>query len=422
MKITILAIGSQGDVQPLVALGLGLNSAGHDITIATHKMFEKFVRSNGLEFNLIQVNPRESLESEAGQAALEHGSNPLRSWINFGRMVKTNFIQTGIDCLIACNSTDAIIYSPFGTFFAPHVSERLKLPAIAAYLAPSHATREIPSFLSPTQKNLGGVFNLFTWKLLELMTWFPYRSIVNKWRVESLDLPPLSLSYIRDRVKRQKLVLYGISPSVLPKPKDWRENIKVTGYWFLDFEKEWTPSNELLNFLSNDKPPVYVGFGSMTTRNPKQLTELVIKALKISNQRGILLTGWGCLGDTDLPEDVFEIKSAPHSWLFPRLAAVVHHGGAGTTAASLKAGKPTIVVPFFVDQPFWGRRVSDLGVGPKPIPFKRITAEGLAFAINNAVNDNSIENNATNLGERIRGENGVAVAIDGIEKFFSQED
>ena len=160
----------------------------------------------------------------------------------------------------------------------------------------------------------------------------------------------------------------------------------------------------------------------MTTRNPKQLTELVIKALKISNQRGILLTGWGCLGDTDLPENVFEIKSAPHSWLFPRMAAVVHHGGAGTTAASLKAGKPTIVVPFFVDQPFWGRRVSDLGVGPKPIPFKRITAEGLAFAINNVVNDNSIENNATNLGERIRGENGVAVAIDGIEKFFSQED
>ncbi|MGH7900415.1 MAG: glycosyltransferase [Thermodesulfobacteriota bacterium] len=421
MKITILSIGSRGDVQPMVALGLGLRSSGHEITIATHQIFESFVRKFGLGFSLISSDPKETLESSAGKAALENGHNPLRSWKNFSQMVRPSFIQTGKDTLYACKSSDAVIYSPFSTFFGPHVAEKLKIPSIAAYLQPNHPTRDMPSFLSPTQRNLGSLFNLLTWKFLDFMISLQYRSLINKWRTEYLDLPPIGFYEFGKRRERQRLVVYGISPSVLPKPSDWSENVKVTGYWFLDEDKDWSPPEELSRFLSDGGPPIYIGFGSMVTRDPTRLTSMVLKALEITKQRGILLTGWGCLGETDLPDYAFEINSAPHSWLFPKMAAVVHHGGAGTTAAGLRAGRPTIVVPFFVDQPFWGRTVADLGVGPEPIPFKELSAERLASSINESINNNKIKNRAVDLSKRISSENGVRKAVEEIDKFLSTQ-
>jgi sterol 3beta-glucosyltransferase len=420
MKITIIAIGSRGDVQPLVALGLGLKSKGHDVAVATHAIFEGVVQSNGLGFFLIKVDPKKTLESRAGQEALKNGSNPLRSWINFSRMVRPSFIQTGLDCLNACEGSDLIAYSPFSTFFALHVAEKLNIPAVAAYLAPAHPTTQIPSFLSPTQRSLGRMLNLFSWKIYELMTWLPYRAIINELRRRYLDLPPLGIKSFQSRRRKESLVLYGISPSVFPKPPDWGENIKVTGYWFLENETGWSPPVELVEFLSRGKPPVYVGFGSMTLHDPQSVTAMVLKALKLSNQRGVLLNGWGCLGGTDLPDSVTKIDSAPHGWLFPRMAAVVHHGGAGTTASVLRVGKPSVIVPFFVDQPFWGRRVSELGVGTKPIPFKKLTAERLATSINIAVNSAEIQGHATALSEKIRTEQGVANAVEQIENLLSQ--
>jgi sterol 3beta-glucosyltransferase len=420
MKITIIAIGSRGDVQPLVALSLGLKSKGHDVAVATHAIFEGVVQSNGLGFFLIKVDPKKTLESRAGQEALKNGSNPLRSWINFSRMVRPSFIQTGLDCLNACEGSDLIVYSPFSTFFALHVAEKLNIPAVAAYLAPAHPTTQIPSFLSPTQRNLGRMLNLFSWKIYELMTWLPYRAIINELRRRYLDLPPLGIKSFQSRRRKKSLVLYGISPSVFPKPPDWGENIKVTGYWFLENEAGWSPPVELVEFLSRGKPPVYIGFGSMTLHDPQSVTAMVLKALKLSNQRGVLLNGWGCLGGKALPESVIKIDSTPHGWLFPRMAAVVHHGGAGTTASVLRAGKPSVIVPFFVDQPFWGRRVSELGVGTKPIPFKKLTAERLATSINIAVNSAEIQEHATELSEKIRTEKGVANAVEQIENLLSE--
>ena len=420
MKITIIAIGSRGDVQPLVALGLGLKSNGHEVAVATHAIFENVVQSNGLGFFLIRADPKKTLESRDGQEALKNGSNPLRSWIDFSRMVRPSFIQTGLDCLNACEGSDLIVYSPFSTFFALQIAEKLNIRSVAAYLAPAHPTSQIPSFLSPTQGNLGKMLNLFSWKIYELMIWYPYRAIINELRMRHLGLPPLGITSFRSSGKKDRLVLYGISPSVFPKPPDWGQNIKVTGYWFLENETGWSPPAELLEFLARGTPPVYVGFGSMTLHDPQSVTAMVLKALKHSNQRGVLLNGWGCLGGTDLPDSVIKIDSAPHGWLFPRMAAVVHHGGAGTTASVLRAGRPSVIVPFFVDQPFWGRRVSELGAGTEPIPFKKLTAERLAASINIAVNSADIRKRATELGEKIQNENGVANAVEQVENLLSQ--
>jgi UDP:flavonoid glycosyltransferase YjiC (YdhE family) len=211
-------------------------------------------------------------------------------------------------------------------------------------------------------------------------------------------------------------ILYGFSPSVIAPPPDWRGNVHVTGYWYLEAAPDWTPSPALIDFLNSGPPPVYIGFGSMSNRNPEEMAGLVIEALKRSKQRGILLSGWSGLRSSDLPDSMLMLDSVPHSWLFEHVAAVVHHGGAGTTAAGLRAGAPSVIIPFFGDQPFWGRRVAQLGVGPEPIPRKRLTVDRLTHAIQRAVTDKHMCSNAARLGARIRGEDGVARAVEIIQQ------
>jgi UDP:flavonoid glycosyltransferase YjiC (YdhE family) len=206
-------------------------------------------------------------------------------------------------------------------------------------------------------------------------------------------------------------LLYGYSPTVVPKPSDWDEHAHVTGYWFLDHAPDWQPPAGLVDFLESGSPPVYVGFGSLVSGGAEKASRVVLDALRQSGQRGVLATGWGGLGPSDLPGEVYATESVPHDWLFPRMAAVAHHGGAGTTGAGLRAGVPSIILPFSKDQPFWARRVEALGAGPAPIPRKRLTAGRLAQAMHVAVTDESIRERSAALGEAIRGENGVGNAV-----------
>jgi UDP:flavonoid glycosyltransferase YjiC (YdhE family) len=210
--------------------------------------------------------------------------------------------------------------------------------------------------------------------------------------------------------------VYGFSPSVIPKPADWGKNIQVTGYWFLDSESDWTPPTTLETFLQNGSPPLYIGFGSMTNRKPEETTDLVIQALAHTRQRAIIASGWSGMSKANLPDTVFMVESIPHAWLFPRVAAVVHHGGAGTTAAGLRAGIPSIITPFFGDQPFWGQRVADLGVGTQPIPRKKLTVDLLAQAIQTVVTDQPMRQRAAELGTHIRAEDGIGRVIEIVGK------
>jgi UDP:flavonoid glycosyltransferase YjiC (YdhE family) len=211
--------------------------------------------------------------------------------------------------------------------------------------------------------------------------------------------------------ERQTPVLYGFSPLVVPKPWDWPDWNHLTGHWFLERPGEWNPPAVVTEFLEAGPPPVYLGFSSMIPRDPEASMDIFLRALRQAGTRGIVGTGWMTPATWDLPDDVLVLDEIPHDWLFPRVSAVVHHGGAGTLAAAIQAGVPSIVVPFYADQPFWAARVESLGVGPSPIPERKLTAERLAEAIQRAAADEGIRRKAAELGERIRAEDGVGTAV-----------
>ena len=422
MRIVIFTIGSRGDVQPYVALGLGLQAAGHEVFVATHEPFREFVTGYGLAFRTITSNPQEVLESEEGQRWL-NAKNPI-SFLRQMRQVSKPFIKQGqLEAVESCRDADAVIFSPVGVV-AFHVAEKFGVPAFMGCLQPQGPTREYPTpMMSPPGRPLPGWFNRLSHIAFDLGYSLVFRDWLNEWRVKTLGLPPFPLaSPYKTLIKRKVPVLYGYSPSVVPTPSDWPPLWHVTGYWFLDERSDWQPPVELARFLEAGSPPVYVGFGSMATRNPRELTRIAVDALGAAGQRGILLSGWAGLGGAQdqLPGHVHVVKDVPHAWLFPRMAAVVHHGGAGTTAAGLRSGVPSIVTPVFGDQPFWGDRVARLGAGPPPIPQRKLTVEGLAAAIHTATTDASMRERAAALGERIRAEDGVREAVKAFERHLSE--
>jgi sterol 3beta-glucosyltransferase len=414
MRITILAIGSEGDVRYILALGKGLVDAGYTIRFATHSIFEKMVRSLGFEFSLLKANPGEMLNSEAGQTALKKGKVK-----DFFELIKPAVLQTGNECWGACQGTDAILYSPVAGYFGPDIGEVLDVPALGAYCLPMDPTRAFPS-LFVSQRSLGGVINQLTYTIYDGMSWLPLRSTLNLWRRDPLNLPPRGILACLMASRQRTPVLYAFSRYVVPKPPDWGDNLNITGYWFLDESASWQPPQQLADFLAAGPPPVYIGFGSMSDRKPEETTNLVLRALAQSKQRGILATGWGGLGQQDLPGEVFKIDRAPHDWLFPRVAAAVHHGGAGTTAASLRAGIPCVIIPHFMDQPYWGQRVVDLGVGPQFIPRDQLTEERLTSAILEALGNQSMRQSAVTLGDQIRAEDGVGQAVKVLDRYLSK--
>ncbi len=418
MRITILALGSRGDVQPLVALGMGLQRTGrHEVSFVTSDDFEEMARRRGLGFSSLGISARPFLDTQVAWDVLESGRNIIQGMRGTVRMVQPALEQLMERARQACHGTDAIIFSTLGVG-AYHIAQKQRLPCFWAIPFPFFSrTRSFPSLSFPFLP-LGGFYNLFTHMIVELFAQQLIGRFVNRWRRDRLGLPPVSLlKWPYSRMDGQPVpVLYSYSPAVVPKPPDWGEHIHVTGYWFLDRLPDWQPPADLMAFLEAGPPPVYVGFGSMSNRDPEAMTHIVLDALKRSGQRGLIATGWGGLKSADLPGDVFKVESVPHDWLFPRVAAVVHHGGAGTTAAGLRAGVPSVLVPHFGDQPFWARRVVRLGVGPKPIPRKRLTAQRLGAAIATAVTDENMRARAAALGERIRSEDGVGRAVGAIER------
>lgn len=417
MQIAIIAGGSRGDVQPYVALGKGLKEAGHTVRVLAPQDYQDLITAYDLEFFDMGGGVKTMAQSQI-QDIVEQG-NLLKILAVTGKGAQQLARQSAINGLVACQGSDLILAGFAGLSNGFALAEKLGIPFLQAHLMPFTPTSEFPSVLTPQlpQTRLTRWANGLSHRFAQQMMWQMLRSADNKARTQVLKMTPAPFwGPFAAQQRESQPMIYGYSPQVIPTPADWPDYIHVTGYWFLEPPAGWEPPSDLVNFLQAGPPPVYVGFGSMLSRKPEETAELVLKALARTGQRAVLSSGWGGLKHENLPETVFMVGSIPHSWLFPKMAAVVHHGGAGTTGAGLRAGVPSIITPFFGDQPFWGQRVYAIGVGPKPIPRRHLTVNNLAEAIQCAVTDRAMQKNAANLGERIRAENGIAQAVAVIEQ------
>ena len=421
MRIAILSAGTRGDVQPYLALGSALRQAGHAVTLAASDNFGSWIQEAGLDFAPIRFNFQEYGQSrEVQQTVGASSQKPLRFLANLSAFIRhTQSLYTRMynDLWQASQDAEFIIASTVA-FASIDCAAKLHIPCCLAHLQPQTPTVEFASFTLPAWLSFGGRFNRLTHLLADRIQWQVMGSVYNHWRQNTLGFPPLPAYALTHFRTTRVPALYAYSPSVLPKPYDWPAWEHVTGYWFLETPASYQPPPALVRFLEAGSPPVYIGFGSMVSDDSSRLTEIAVAALELTNQRGILLSGCVGLSPAQFPETVFCLDDVPHDWLFPQLAAAVHHGGAGTTGASLRAGIPTLVTPFALDQFGWGKIVTDLGVGPKAIPAKKLNAGRLAAAIQTAVTDIAIRERAAALGKKIQAEDGITRAVELIALCF----
>lgn len=430
-RIVVVAFGSRGDVQPMAALAVALRDAGHDVAMATHRNFEEFVRGLGLEFRPVAVDSRAVMESEAGQEWIGIGGGTIRSAVSslrqFARILSDESEAVATDTLDACRGCDAIAGNAVVFFLGHCLSEGLGVPFFDVQLQPSYPTRRFESSFFPAAPRWvpAAGYNLASHLVTGFALWGGLRRSVNRVRARVLGLPPWPLFGPYEMVKRLGVPDFcAFSPAIVPHPPDWPRRVRTTGYFFLDGPSSWAPPADLARFLGAGPAPVYVGFGSMVPPDPAATAEAVLAALGRTGSRAVLARGWGglkALAGRPLPDSFHVLEEAPHKWLFPRMATVIHHCGAGTTAAALRAGVPTVGVPFFADQPFWARRVHAAGAGPAPIAVARLTGAALAEALELAA-EGTMRSRAAAIGTAIRGEDGVGRAVEIIEEFLVERE
>ncbi|KAL8888808.1 MAG: hypothetical protein Q9215_003835 [Flavoplaca cf. flavocitrina] len=425
LNVVIQVVGSRGDVQPFVALGKVLQEVyGHRIRLATHPTFRSFVEENGLEFFSVGGDPAELMAFMVKNPGLMPGMDTLKSGdIGKRRRGMYEIVQgcwrscieigdgTGAmashDHLDRFNSpedrarldrpfvADAIIANP-PSFAGIHCAEKLGIPLHLMFTMPWSPTQAFPHPLANIQTSDAdqSITNFMSYALVEMMTWQGLGDVINRFREKSLGLEPVSLMWAPGMASRLRIpYTYCWSPALIPKPKDWGSHISISGFYFLSLASTYQPDPQLLSFLDAGSPPVYIGFGSIVVDDPNAMTRMIFNAVKQSGQRALVSKGWGGLGadSLEVPENIFML---------------VHHGGAGTTAAGIAAGRPTVVVPFFGDQPFWGSMVAKAGAGPWPTPYKQLTADRLAASIVEALRPETLRK-AKKLGQSISHEQGT---------------
>lgn len=424
MHIFIVTRGSLGDVQPFVALGAYMKASGHEVTICTHSTFEPLISSHDLLYGYMNDELTHFIKSHLRNEETENPERRKGFFRNTSKIIRQlrpirqRMHSDSWESVKKANP-DLILFHP-QAFWAPDFAEKMGIPVVMATITPSSVpTGEFPHLLF-TRCKTGNWGNRLSYQIAAKLFASEKRRSVHEWRQHNLPSSGRQKALLPDSGLGHRIpVLHAHSPSAVPVPADWPDHAFVTGYWFLDRKETWQPPSELTDFLEQGAPPVYIGFGSIPGSDPKQLLSVILKTLERADMRGLITSGGDSLPINDLPEHVFGIDDAPHEWLFPRMAAVVHHGGAGTTAASLRSGCPTVICPLQGDQPFWGNRVQNLGVGSHPIPQKKLTYENLAAAILKVTSDENIRQKARKLGTRIRAENGLRNAADLIEKILA---
>jgi len=413
MRIAILTLGTRGDIQPYVALALGLRAAGHDVVISGPENFSDWVQGFGFEYVSGGLDLQALLQSPEGRDLISGGLFAIiRNFRDLSTKVTAEVIEGGTR---ATENADLILYHP-KAFVGVDLGEAKNIPVIATTLQPVLVPTGDFAVAGLGNGRLGRRLNRWSYSAVRAQRAL-FSGQINRWRTGVLGLPALPRFAKSGEINGKPLpVLHAHSKHVVPRPSDWPDHAYVTGYWFLDDTSGWVPPADLQAFLDAGPPPVYVGFGSMTDKDPEAKARLVIDAVTKADCRAVIATGWGGLTADDLPDSVFAIDGAPHDKLFPLMSAIVHHGGAGTTAAAFRAGKPQLVAPYFGDQPFWGHRVADLGAGLPPLPQKKMTVDKLAHALRGVVKDKSFASHAETLAHELAKEDGVSNAVGLIEK------
>ncbi|KAJ3682429.1 hypothetical protein LUZ60_015002 [Juncus effusus] len=420
MQIAILIVGTRGDVQPFLAIGKRLKEHGHRVRLATHANFKEFVLESGLEFYPLGGDPKVLAEYMVKHKGF------LPSSPSEVREQRKQIKDIVFSLHPACTEKDpesgkpfraqAIIANP-PAYGHMHVAEALGVPIHIFFTMPWTPTCEFPHPLSNVKQPAAAGYKVIqlSYYVVDLMIWLGIRDIIKDFRKNMLKLESITFNSVTEKVLN---IPHGYiwSPSLVPKPKDWGPKVDVVGFCFLDLASNYTPPKELVKWLESGEKPIYIGFGSLPVEEPEKLTRTIVEALEATGQRGIINKGWGGLGTLEEPKDfVYLLDNVPHDWLFLQCKAVVHHGGAGTTAAGLKAACPTTIVPFFGDQPFWGEQVHLRGVGPAPIPIDEFNKEALVEAIHFML-DPKVKERADEMARAIEREDGVDGAVNAFYK------
>jgi sterol 3beta-glucosyltransferase len=405
--ITLLTSGTRGDVQPMIALALGLRKAGLPVKIAAPPNFGDWVRSFGIPFTSVEGNPSELMIARGGQSALTYDGSILRSlrvslnYVQQARPIYTSMLSSATE---ACRDASALVIG-LPTVWGIHIAEAFGIPCIGAFTQPVTPTGDFPSPLIPSTLSLGRVYNLLTYRLASHATFLPWRSIINDFR-KKCGLKPLVFF---DFINELDSILYGFSKHVVPAPADWHHNEMITGYWPLDTDNFVVPES-LKIFLSSEEPLIYFSFGSPGTRNPEATLLIIIQAVEEIGGRAVIALPQN-IASINLPPFFFPLSfPVSHHWLFPQMSGIVHHGGAGTTAAALMAGVPSLAMPLAVDQFFWGKRVEMLGVGARPIPQRDLSVARLIEGLKK-LQDDGIKERAMMLAGKLKDEKGVESAV-----------
>lgn len=426
LSIVIMAVGSRGDVQPFIPIGRRL-AQRHRVRIATHREFRPMVERAGLEFYPLAGDPHELMEFivKTGGSILPTRVDQLWEDVPKKRaMIAEILASTWRACIEPDPEApegrlfraDAIVANP-PSYGHIHCAEALHIPLHMVFTMPWTATCAFPhpfARIDPTVHR--PVENFLSYGVLDLLVWAGIGDLVDAFRTKTLGLPPLALTDGAALFDDHEVPFTYLWPdSLVPKPAEWGPHIDLANFIHYEQARTYEPPPALLDFLAAGETPIYVGFGSVVAENPAVLTRTIFTALRKAGARGIVSQGWAHLGGEAPPPNVFMIGDCPHDWLFARCRAVCHHGGAGTTSAGLRAGLPTIVVPFFGDQFFWGRIVADAGAGPEPIPIRRLDTEHLVAALD-ACRRPQIRERAGELGARLRATDGAEHIVQSIER------
>lgn len=411
MRVLIVAVGSRGDVAPCAGLGQALAAAGHRVTVAAYEMFSGLVTDSGLGFRALPGDPRllEAAQWDRGRTGPLGTARLLRLTAAHLRELHAGMLTA------AQQDADVLLLQGISSIGGYHIAEGLGLPSMGLGLAPIYPTREFaPSTV--TARSLGPLGNRIAGQALVTLGSPILAGPVKDLR-SGLGLPRLGTrrAVFGQQDAAHWPAFHGFSPEVVPRPADWRDGLEVIGYWWPPRLPAWHPPADLKHFLASGPPPVFVGFGSMDSADPARLSGIVAAAGQRAGVRLVIQTGQAGLTQASQAngESVL-IGDVPHDWLFPRMAAVVHHAGAGTSAAGLRAGVPAVTVPKIGDQPFWAARLAALGAAPPPVSFKRLSAAALTAAIREATTRPSYRARAQALADRLASEDGTRAVVEAV--------